>query len=90
MNIMIIDMSLQSLKLLVLSSFMKSDYASSMDGALQSIEGMVFNPTAAQKIYFAIFDSLVDSGELFRKKLVSCCMFYMSSRGGFPDEASLL
>lgn len=68
-NTMIVDMSLQSLKLLVLSSFLKSNYASSMNAAIQVIAAMVFNPTAAQTIYFAIFDSLVDSGELFRKQL---------------------
>jgi len=55
----------------VLSSFLRSDFNDAMSEAIQAIEDMVFNSAAARTIYWAIFDDLVNSGELFRQKLVS-------------------
>lgn len=70
-NVMIINTSILELKLLVLNSFRQSNYDTAMNEAVQLIEDMVFDSTAARTIYWAIFDDLVDSDELYRKKLVS-------------------
>lgn len=69
---MLVDMSVRALKLLVLNSFGSSNYDVYMDEAIQHIADMVFDYSASRTIYWAIFDNLMDSGELFRKKLVSC------------------
>lgn len=67
---MIVDTSIRGLKLLALSSFLKSNYNAAMSEAIQAIEEMVFNSAAARTVYWAIFDDLVATGELFRQKLV--------------------